>query len=653
MGRFGAALGAMAMCAAATATTPDHILPGVKLDTPPTIDGVVDTQVEWAQAPSGTGFFDGMTGQAAPVGARFWLAYDEKYIYFAAKMQDPNPKGIVAVAYQTNVALQGDDFIRLRVDPVGNLTDWSTFAMNAKGATDIRISGGRAAKREWNGEFIAKGRITGDGWEVEARIPWTIMDLPAAGPRTLRIDVDRYYSHLERFYDWSLKPGDSVEEYGKWSDVTLPKTDSRRTLKLLPYGYVGAANGGSDFVDAGLDMKSSIAKGLEFVGAIRPDFRNIEENILSLDYSHFARIAAESRPFFLEGGNDLDPMYTGQFVSRRIPNFDLGLKLYGKLSEKTTIGLLEADTFDGPNAVAFTVQQAPDRLTQIALTGTSLDGSGDRNHTAGLALGRQMGAFSFMGNVLATDDAMSGGGFSANGMLAYTRGAWFGYGNYQEADARFDPALGLAPIVDFKGPGASVGYSGLVPHGSLSEVTAGVFAWSYDHLDGAPFYNLMTVYSSAKWRNRFYVQCSATFDRYEEIDEHTVNLTLGKGQNDPNRSWSVGTTWGSQAGSAYFTPTLNVAYRPLRKLLTTLTYQYVDLVGTSDQAILKANYDLGRESSVSALLVKQNEDWNAYFAYCRTGNLGAEYYFIIGDPNALSFHPSLIFKVAFPIDIKL
>jgi hypothetical protein len=50
-------------------------------------------------------------------------------------------------------------------------------------------------------------------------------------------------------------------------------------------------------------------------------------------------------------------------------------------------------------------------------------------------------------------------------------------------------------------------------------------------------------------------------------------------------------------------------------------------------------------------VVEQSGEINAYLAFRRSGNLGTEYYLIIGDPNATTFRPSIILKVVIPLTI--
>src|ERR1051325_1102563 len=134
------------------------VLPGYKMAVPPKIDGTIDA-AEWANVPTGKGGYDTQDGHAAPEPMQFWLAYDENYIYFAARLGDRNPKSIHAEQYQTNVNLSGDDNVALMLDLNGSLADFNIFGINSRGATSLMLAGGRADKREWSGEFVAAGRV--------------------------------------------------------------------------------------------------------------------------------------------------------------------------------------------------------------------------------------------------------------------------------------------------------------------------------------------------------------------------------------------------------------------------------------------------------------------------------------------------------------
>ena len=54
------------------------VIPGYRIQKPPTIDGIVD-DAEWSRVPSVKGLVDAQTGDPAPEPAQFWVAYDDRY----------------------------------------------------------------------------------------------------------------------------------------------------------------------------------------------------------------------------------------------------------------------------------------------------------------------------------------------------------------------------------------------------------------------------------------------------------------------------------------------------------------------------------------------------------------------------------------------
>src|SRR4051812_23526900 len=64
--------------------TLSHTVDAVKMATAPTIDGTINED-EWKDVPFMTGLVDANDGSASPEPALFWLGYDDKYIYFAAR----------------------------------------------------------------------------------------------------------------------------------------------------------------------------------------------------------------------------------------------------------------------------------------------------------------------------------------------------------------------------------------------------------------------------------------------------------------------------------------------------------------------------------------------------------------------------------------
>ncbi|RYG36080.1 hypothetical protein EON81_10815, partial [bacterium] len=277
-------LGPVVFIAACQASAQTPTYPGVRLATPPVIDGKVE-EAEWAGATVVRGLVDTNNNTPAPDAAVFRMAYDERYIYIAAVLADSDPKSIRAVEFRTNVDVSDDDSVEFGIDPTNSLAESNGFSFNSRGATNVNLAGGRAAKREWLGDFISRGRVTENGWEAEARIPWSILRLPGKGKRDVRFNFYRFTPRTNRVFAHAFTDNGKQANTPIWQGVDLPAPTVDRSIKLLPYFYGGYDPDSGTVANAGLDLKTPLTDQIQLVGSINPDFRNIENQILSLDFS--------------------------------------------------------------------------------------------------------------------------------------------------------------------------------------------------------------------------------------------------------------------------------------------------------------------------------------------------------------------------------
>jgi len=621
--------------------------------TAPLIDGVIDLDLEWKDAPSGKRFVDEDQNSPSPYPTQFWITYDDRFIYFAAKMDDPQANTIRATEYRTNVSLDGEDTVLLGIDPFGSLTDFNNFTMNARGGTSIKIAGGRAAKREWLGEIVAKGRITKAGWEVEARIPWNIMRLPGQGKRDLRINVKRYVSHNQREYVWCYTGAD-INAVGTWQGVELPKPDTKRSVLFLPFGYLGAVEGREPIFDGGLDLKASPTDLISLIGSIKPDFRNIEDQILSLDFSYFEKLASDSRPFFQEGA-DYFQLGGDQkiFTSQRIRNFDVGAKAYGKVGEKVTFGVLNTTTLGENNAAVASIAYKPDSATSIKVAGTSLNDEDIDNKASWIAFDRRFGPVGWYAQRMASYDNVRGEGSRTNTGAYYNNEGWELYGEYVEVTRDFRPLLGYSPERDLKGINGSIGYSKPTSRWGLVEAGFRLSGLTYDRFDGSLYRNSAGISTSTTWKDGTDLDLSAQIRRFNGYEDATYTFDIEKPRRDRYRHYDFNYTFGRIQGYDYASYSAGFSYRPLQRLQVNCFQQFVEHNGSSDLTVLSANWDITNDTSIATRLVKEEDDFNAYIAFRRAGNVGNEYFVILGDPNARSFKMSLILKASFPFELRL
>lgn len=639
-------------------------IPGKTLTRPPVIDGVID-ETEWKEAASFAGLRDADTNQVVAEGGRFWLAYDARYVYFAARLTDPHPEAIHATEYQTNVDLSGDDSVRLSLDLSGSLSDFNDFEINPRGATNVRLAGGRAAKREWSGEFVARARITAQGWEAEAHIPWQIMNLPGAGSREIRFNVSRYVPRTQRRSVFGYTGGGRLAETPRWTGVLLPAPSGARTLHLLPYTFGGVDAAGGGLARSGLDLKGQLAENVALVGTVHPDFRNIENQILSLDFSRFERLAGETRPFFLEGRQYAN---SALFASQRIQEFDVGLNSYGKINDRTQFGLLDTVSFGDQNALNAVVSYDPDPNDSLRLAVTSLSarhsasaaGAGALDNEAYLIrYARQLGALNIFLRNMGSHDSRLGGGQDDYASLDYSKAGLDLFADYTRSSPRFLPRLGFFPEHDYQGPTGGVFYSHPYAKGTLLEYDLNLFGVDYRRTNGDAYRTDRDLNAALKFREGTALFIDVDRARFEGVNDHLTTLRVARPNGDPYRRQTIEYAWGRLAGLGYRSFKLGSATRPQRGLQLTLTYQLVEHGGQQQQAIFGANDDLGRNYAITGRIVftrsagTRSGHTGGYLAFRRSGNRGTEYYLILGDPNAPRFHASFLLKVVTPFDVGL
>ncbi|RYG47977.1 hypothetical protein EON79_05830 [bacterium] len=639
----------------ASAQAPTY--PGVRLATPPTIDGKVE-ESEWSGAPILSGMFDTENGTPAPHGAVFRMAYDEKYIYIAAVLADPDPKAIRAIEFRTNVDVSDDDSVEFSIDPTNSLGESNGFSFNSRGATNVRLAGGRAAKREWLGDFISKGRITANGWEAEARIPWSVLRLPGKGKRDVRFNFYRYAPRTNRAFAHVFTNNGRQADTPFWKDVELPAPTVDRSIKLLPYLYGGYDPESGTVANAGLDLKTPLTDQIQLVGSINPDFRNIENQILSLDFSRFERLAGEVRPFFLEGRSYLN---TVLFASQRIQSFDAGVNMYGRLSDKTNFGILNAFDADAQygksrkgivNNFAGVVNHKPDPNTNYRVAATSLTVPGLENEAASFRFTKNFGPVGVGLQSSGTNDTLLGRGASHNLFASYEKQGLGGFVDAYRVDPNYAPRLGYVPERDLKGAEAGLYYNRNYNKGVLNDW--GTFNnYTVFHRAGGGFYR-RNAYSEiyGTFRNQLGISFSGEASDFEGSRDWLTSFGIGYPRGNPYRNVSFSYSQGRQAGFRYEISSLQGAYRFGNRFQISASSQVLRFGDEySDQSILSANYDIDSYRSVGGRFVKTGSEIGGYASFRQAGNKGIEYFLLFGAPNAQKFRPSIILKLTIPFQI--
>ncbi len=641
--------GIVAGCSTCRAAAPRF--QGGKITTPPVIDGEF-SESEWAGATKVTGSYytDGNEATGFPIEA--YLAYDGKYIYFAALCGDPNPSEVRAQEYRKNTFAREDDTVQFGLSTFGLLDNTHNFTLNPRTASHVYIPGGKANKVEWAGEVDSVGKVTDKGWQVEARIPWSILRLPAkTGPTNMRFHVQRQVGRTGRFMVQQYLNSDKVEDMNIWEGIEIPAQARPRALKLLPYSYAGFQQDGKPIRNLGVDLKTPLTNSLELIATANPDFRNIENSILGLDFSYFERLAGESRPFFLEG-QEFFGSAQSIFRSQRVPKIDAGAKVIGDLNDRTRVGVMTLQDFGKQSSSVVSVTGNPDDTFTYNTGLAHLDREDLQSAAAYASMAKRLGKATASARWSRHHDSVIGTGNDFATNLSYNDQGWGGYINTGRREKKYRPRLGFAVENDYQGVNIGAFMDRVPTTGPYNNYGVSGSVETYSRLSGKSYRKTSSLNTWVNLRAGLSISTWAMMGQNFGFDDNTRGFNLTYPYYDGRRFIGGSFTWGHQGGKPYQAPSLDLAYPVTKRIQTNFSAQFVDHFIKQTQWIGTATADLGGSQSLSTRFVRQQNNYNVYFSFRKSGTAGAEYFAILGDPNAQSFRTSLILKAVFPIEIR-
>ena len=620
------------------------VIPAQKTSVPPIIDGSVDPE-EWQGIPTlKSNLVNWERGTPSDEIGQIWIAYDDTYIYVASRIALQNPDLIQANETRDGMSLSGDDSFGISINVFGTGQSFSGFTFNPNGANRLKIASGRAGKREWTGRFDSAAKITETGWEGEMKIPWGIMDLPPSGKRDLIVGGSWHVSSRSENLSW--KHSESLDKQTVWAGVEVPDIKQKEPFLFLP--YVSAGIGEKDeFLEIGLDVKKKLSGQTTFVSSVNPDFRNVEGDILNLDFSNFERLPGETRPFFLEGAQHLG--INSGFASQRIQDFDIGVKAYGSLADRLQFGTLS--TVDDGDSVAFAGSATYNLDLLTAFSGSVVNQSkdGEANFVSNLGFSTSLGTNYFSGSFGISQDEILGQGeqFSFNAThstrsFAASLGAW-------AVSPTYLPRLGYAPQPDARSLSLIAVHNQGFVDGPIREWQIRMGATDTDRYSGGHFEESLSLSTNFYFRSGYRVLTSSRISHFLDRHDNVNWLLIQWPTNDRRRLASVSYSWGKVIENDYKNLSLSLNVQPLAKLRGRISYQFVELVNYQDQAVLNLNWEIDDYQLIAGRAVKRGDRWNWYLSYRMSGNEGNEYYLIVGNPNAQSFEKTIALKVLIPL----
>ncbi len=161
---------------------------------PPIIDGKLDDLV-WQ---NGVWFTDfkliADPTISAKVQTEFQIAYDDEYLYVAARMNEPEPGCLKIEEFLADGAVCRDDSIELMIDPYGDRDEYFHFIVNAVGVKyDARQSyGGAFHDIKWDADWKVATKISASQWTVEIVIPFAQLSLNEKSEGSWAFNIARH-----------------------------------------------------------------------------------------------------------------------------------------------------------------------------------------------------------------------------------------------------------------------------------------------------------------------------------------------------------------------------------------------------------------------------------------------------------------------------
>jgi hypothetical protein len=310
---FAVALGFAAQ-AAATPPGGGLVLRAVRVQGEIELDGRLD-EAAWLAAPAAGGFLqrDPEQGQPATEPTELRLLFDDHALYAGVRLADSAGSAISRQLSRRDAAAEADSFA-LFLDPHHDHRTGVVLEVSAAGVQrDATLYDDNFEDVTW--DAVWESAVTRDerGWTLEIRVPFSQLRFPSVSP-SWGVNARRVV-HRKNESSWlALVPKNQSGLVSRMAHLEgIAEIQPGRHLELLPYAsalaeYVEPPASGDPWNDgsrysagAGLDFEYGLGTGMTLVGAVNPDFGQVEVDPAVVNLTAFETFFEEKRPFFTEG----------------------------------------------------------------------------------------------------------------------------------------------------------------------------------------------------------------------------------------------------------------------------------------------------------------------------------------------------------------
>jgi hypothetical protein len=625
---------------------------------PPVIDGKLDDAV-WEQVNASQGFWCSLQDKPPTDDTQVLVVMDDNYLYFGFRMYDTEPQTIQSTVTVRDVGLGYNDSITIQLDTFFNRRDISEFSINPGGTQSDDIAGGRSGKIEWKGDWKGAATRTGFGWTAEFAIPFAMLNYQD-GDTVFGVNFKRYQSRTREYSYWAdTTPQGLEEEMGQLTGLVLPSHKQKTPWTFMPFVLAGKniPDEKGDIQDsrltAGMNVRYQPRPDLTAMFALNPDYSQIEEAVTNISFSYTEKPRADNRPFFAEGLSYFDPSDDDlqYFYSKRIVDFDLGAKSFGRMNRIQFGSFILKGPEQRCDFAARTLYEVDETNSAVAyVVGTSQT---DFNNTLALAqfTGRQPFGLNYKLDAAITNTSMvtdpevpAGNGSHLEGSLGWKWDHVSVNGGADYYDSDYFPANALLKddLPGTQGASLTSGYYREMS-GPAWRVVDGYVGVNYRETDTGELQRRKVFASgSVEFHNDIRVQLYADVGPYRPVTD--VRGVFGSTINN-DRLYSVATSfntrssrhsyglqydWGNLGGGPYNYYAAYGWWRPLNPVYLSATAERTDSFGIYDQVVLVGSWDITPEHALACRFIQEETQFYR-LAYVHHPRKGLDIYAVYDD----------------------
>jgi hypothetical protein len=200
----------------------------------------------------------------------------------------------------------GADRVNLIIDFDNKGQTAYNFTVSLAGDIEDGIASRNSFRNDWDGDWQYAVHETADSWTVEMLVPWTITAMdPVDGPtRTVGIYLDRVLKSRGERYAYPALRFSQSDFISTFAKVEIPAYSASQS-HVYPYVSALYDNVNNETkTRAGIDVFYKPSSSFQLVGALNPDFGQVESDDLVVDFSAIEVFFSDKRPFFTENNDD-------------------------------------------------------------------------------------------------------------------------------------------------------------------------------------------------------------------------------------------------------------------------------------------------------------------------------------------------------------